>query len=104
MIHMHCRFSLLKNYLLADVVTSPIDFIRHSFNPTKQRGSNAVLQEILKIMGTSLPLYNSILHFCRTLFVNTNNHHFCTLRYELLMALHDHRIEEVFPFLVNLLS
>jgi len=37
-----------------------------------------------------------MLHFCRTLFLNTNNIGFCTLRAELLMALHDNGVAQIY--------
>lgn len=63
--------------------------------PLNRRESNPILQELVRLVGKSLPLYNLMLHFFRTLFANTNNTHFCSLRADLLMALHDSGVSEV---------
>lgn len=41
------------------------------------------------MIGHSVKLYDMVLQFLRTLFLRTKNIHYCTLRAELLMALHD---------------
>jgi len=43
----------------------------------------------------SHPSTNQMLHFFRTLFVTNRDLHFCALRSELLMALHDQGVSEV---------
>ena len=46
-------------------------------------------------MGNSLKLYDLVLHFCRTLYVNTNNPSFCTFRSDILIYLHETKKNEV---------
>lgn len=41
------------------------------------------------MIGHSVKLYDMVLQFLRTLFLRTKNINYCTLRAELLMALHD---------------
>ncbi|KAJ9597284.1 hypothetical protein L9F63_011855, partial [Diploptera punctata] len=48
-----------------------------------------VVQKLAHMIGTSVKLYDMVLQFLRTLFLRTRNIHYCTLRAELLMALHD---------------
>ena len=47
------------------------------------------------LMGNSLKLYDLVLHFCRTLYVNTNNPSFCTFRSDILIYLHETKKNEV---------
>lgn len=68
------------------------------FNDYRRRESNPILQELVHLVGKSVSLYNMMLHFFRTLFVSTNNTAFCTLRADLLMALHDAGVSEVWTF------
>jgi negative elongation factor B len=41
------------------------------------------------MIGNNVKLYDMVLQFLRTLFVRTKNVHYCSLRAELLMTLHD---------------
>lgn len=47
------------------------------------------MQKLAHMIGHSIKLYDMVLQFLRTLFLRTKNIHYCTLRAELLMALHD---------------
>lgn len=47
------------------------------------------------MIGNSVKLYDMVLQFLRTLFLRTRNVHYCTLRAELLMALHDLEIQDI---------
>jgi hypothetical protein len=47
------------------------------------------------MIGTSVKLYDMVLQFLRTLFLRTRNIHYCTLRAELLMALHDLEVQVI---------
>lgn len=56
------------------------------------------LQVVLKLtqmIGKNVKLYDMVLQFLRTLFLRTRNVHYCTLRAELLMSLHDLDISEI---------
>jgi hypothetical protein len=55
----------------------------------KSRRQSAVIQKLADMIGYNVKLYDMTLQFLRTLFLRTRNVHYCTLRSELLMALHD---------------
>lgn len=55
----------------------------------KARRQNAVIQELVSMLGSSATLYNTLLQFLRTLFLRTQISHYCTLRADLLMTLHE---------------
>jgi len=48
-----------------------------------------VVQKLSHMIGNNIKLYDMVLQFLRTLFVRTKNVHYCSLRAELLMSLHD---------------
>lgn len=61
----------------------------------RQRRQNEVIQNLVKMIGKNVILYDTCLQFLRTLYLRTKNSHYCTLRVELLMALHDSEIQEI---------
>jgi len=61
----------------------------------KIRRQSEVVQKLAHMIGNSVKLYDMVLQFLRTLFLRTNNVHYCTLRSELLMALHDLEIQDI---------
>lgn len=61
----------------------------------RMRRQGEVVQKLIHMIGRSLQLYDMVLQFLRTLFLQTRNTHYCTLRAELLMALHDLEIQEI---------
>ncbi|KNC28784.1 Negative elongation factor B [Lucilia cuprina] len=66
------------------------------FHPSpKVRRQGEVVQKLANMIGTSVKLYDMVLQFLRTLFLRTRNVHYCTLRAELLMALHDLEVQEI---------
>lgn len=66
------------------------------FTPSpKLRRQGEVVQKLAHMIGTSVKLYDMVLQFLRTLFLRTRNVHYCTLRAELLMALHDLEVQEI---------
>ncbi|XP_050023576.1 negative elongation factor B-like [Dermacentor andersoni] len=66
------------------------------FGPTpKQRRQGAVVQRLLAMVDRSLVLYKMVVQFARNMFLRTQNAHYCTLRVDLLMALHDLEIQEI---------
>ena len=66
------------------------------FNQTpRQRRQNETIQTLVKMIGKNVLLYDTILSFLRTLFLRTKNVHYCTLRVELLMALHDAEVSDI---------
>lgn len=69
----------------------------HFFGPSpKNRRQGEVVQKLAHMIGSNIKLYDMVLQFLRTLFLRTRNVHYCTLRAELLMALHD--LEVIIPF------
>lgn len=63
--------------------------------PSKRRKEDRVLQHLLSLIGNSVKLYNQLVSYLRNLYVSTKNPRFCTLRAELLMALHDQGVSEI---------
>lgn len=61
----------------------------------RQRRQNEVIQNLVKMIGKNVILYDTCLQFLRTLYLRTRNSHYCTLRVELLMALHDSEVQEI---------
>ena len=55
----------------------------------KARRHSRIVQELIEMVGSSQPLYNTLLQFLRTLFLRTQISHYCTLRADILMSLHD---------------
>lgn len=47
------------------------------------------------MVGKNVKLYDMVLQFLRTLFLRTRNVHYCTLRAELLMSLHDLDVSDI---------
>ncbi|MBW02313.1 Negative elongation factor B, partial [Eschrichtius robustus] len=54
-----------------------------------------VVQRLTRMVGRNVKLYDMVLQFLRTLFLRTRNVHYCTLRAELLMSLHDLDVGDV---------
>lgn len=61
----------------------------------KLRRQGEVVQKLAHMIGNSVKLYDMVLQFLRTLFLRTRNVHYCTLRAELLMALHDLEVQDI---------
>ncbi len=61
----------------------------------KARRSDEVVQQLANMVGKNIKLYDMVLQFLRTLYLRTRNIHYCTLRAELLMALHDNETTEI---------
>ena len=66
------------------------------FSPSpKVRRQGDAIQQLTKMVGKSIKLYDMVLQFLRTLFLRTRNVHYCTLRAEILMTLHDNDVHEI---------
>lgn len=63
--------------------------------PPKTRRQGDVVQKLTEMVGKSIKLYDMVLQFLRTLFLRTRNVHYCSLRAELLMSLHDVETNEI---------
>ena len=55
----------------------------------KVRRQSSILHELVEMVGNSQALYNTLLQFLRTLFLRTQTSHYCTLRADIVMCLHD---------------
>ncbi|KAG8178887.1 hypothetical protein JTE90_018576 [Oedothorax gibbosus] len=81
-----------KEDLIFQTSSPPFQF----FSPTPRvRRKGEVVKTLLTMIGHNVKLYDMVLQFLRTLFLRTKNVHYCTLRSELLMALHDLEVAEI---------
>uniref|UniRef100_A0A3P8WLU2 Negative elongation factor complex member B n=1 Tax=Cynoglossus semilaevis TaxID=244447 RepID=A0A3P8WLU2_CYNSE len=90
---------LLKQYIVekeAALFTSDLSILHNFFSPSpKTRRQGQVVLKLTQMIGKSVKLYDMVLQFLRTLFLRTRNVHYCTLRAELLMSLHELDISEI---------
>ncbi|KAI1295477.1 Negative elongation factor B [Halotydeus destructor] len=61
----------------------------------RQRRQNEIIQKLVQMVGKNVLLYDTVVQFLRTHYLRTRNVHYCTLRVELLMALHDAEVQEI---------
>ncbi|EDV27449.1 uncharacterized protein TRIADDRAFT_13686, partial [Trichoplax adhaerens] len=97
-------FALEINPLIDTYLRSTEDFMfslnfdkqQHFFNKApRKRRQNEVLQKIVELIGRSVKLYNTTLQILRTLYFRNAIEHYCTLRLEILMKLHDNDVREI---------
>ncbi|XP_063289005.1 negative elongation factor B [Pelobates fuscus] len=90
---------LLKQYILEKetvLLSNDLSVHHNFFSPSpKARRQGEVVQKLTQMIGKNVKLYDMVLQFLRTLFLRTRNVHYCTLRAELLMSLHDLDISEI---------
>uniref|UniRef100_A0AAY4EKM6 Negative elongation factor B n=1 Tax=Denticeps clupeoides TaxID=299321 RepID=A0AAY4EKM6_9TELE len=90
---------LLKQYIVekeAALFSTDLSILHNFFTPSpKTRRQGEVVQQLTQMIGKNVKLYDMVLQFLRTLFLRTRNVHYCTLRAELLMSLHDLDISEI---------
>ncbi|XP_038623833.1 negative elongation factor B [Tachyglossus aculeatus] len=90
---------LLKHYILEKenlVFSSDLSVLHNFFSPSpKTRRQGEVVQKLTQMIGKNVKLYDMVLQFLRTLFLRTRNVHYCSLRAELLMSLHDLDISDI---------
>ncbi|KAM4663359.1 negative elongation factor B [Discoglossus pictus] len=90
---------LLKQYILEKdniLLSSDLSVLHNFFSLSpKTRRQGEVVQKLTQMIGKNVKLYDMVLQFLRTLFLRTRNVHYCTLRAELLMSLHDLDISEI---------
>lgn len=55
----------------------------------KVRRQSPVMQDLVHMVKSSQELYNTLLQFLRTLYLRTQVSHYCTLRADVLMSLHE---------------
>ena len=89
---------LLEEYIvgktdaLFSVESSAVAFL--SMAP-KLRRQTRVVSDLALYVGDKILLYDLVLQFLRTLYLTTRDMHYCTLRAEVLMALHDTKIGKI---------
>ncbi|KAK3538905.1 hypothetical protein QTP86_020169, partial [Hemibagrus guttatus] len=90
---------LLKQYIVekeAALFSNDLSILHNFFSPSpKTRRQGEVVQKLTQMIGKNVKLYDMVLQFLRTLFLRTRNVHYCTLRAELLMSLHDLDVSEI---------
>ncbi|XP_011495272.1 PREDICTED: negative elongation factor B [Ceratosolen solmsi marchali] len=86
------RYIIEKEQVLFDHLNLNSSFFMPS---PKVRRQGEVVQKLAHMIGHSVKLYDMVLQFLRTLFLRTKNVHYCTLRAELLMALHDLEVQDI---------
>uniref|UniRef100_A0A1X7T4P6 Negative elongation factor B n=1 Tax=Amphimedon queenslandica TaxID=400682 RepID=A0A1X7T4P6_AMPQE len=81
---------LLDQYI-AEKESQLFNISEQSFfmQPVKARRQSSILKQLVEMLGTSLPLYNTLTQFLRTLFLRTRVGHYCTLRADIIMMLHE---------------
>ena len=78
--------SILCCPLKGEAEGKPVSFL--SLLP-KARRHTPIVQELVDMVSTSQALYTTLLQFLRTLFLRTQISHYCSLRADILMSLHD---------------
>ncbi|KAF8924314.1 Cofactor of BRCA1 [Dissophora ornata] len=63
--------------------------IEHPTKVISQRRNHPSIKQLLEIVGGNPKLYNHIGTYLRSLFIQTNEAVYCTLRFDLLMAMHE---------------
>lgn len=90
---------LLKQYIVEKegaLFSNELSVLHNFFSPSpKARRQGEVVLKLTQMIGKNVKLYDMVLQFLRTLFLRTRNVHYCTLRAELLMSLHDLDISEI---------
>ncbi|XP_076985812.1 negative elongation factor B [Tamandua tetradactyla] len=90
---------LLKQYILekeSALFSTELSVLHNFFSPSpKTRRQGEVVQRLTQMVGRNVKLYDMVLQFLRTLFLRTRNVHYCTLRAELLMSLHDLDVSDI---------
>lgn len=87
------RYVEEKEALLLRIEDSPST---NFFTPSpKTRRQHEIIQTLASYIGRSVKLYNNVLQFLRALFVDSGCAHFCTLRADVLMALHDAEVTAI---------
>ncbi|XP_059909999.1 negative elongation factor B [Gadus macrocephalus] len=90
---------LLKQYIVEKegaLFSTELSVLHNFFSPSpKARRQGEVVLKLTQMIGKNVKLYDMVLQFLRTLFLRTRNVHYCTLRAELLMSLHDLDISEI---------
>lgn len=62
---------------------------------SKLRRQNKQILKLTQMVGRNVTLYDRFLQFLREIYLDTKSSHLCSLRSELLMALHDADVQEL---------
>lgn len=81
---------------VSSAVVNPLDLSETALLPKKRREKDPVIKQLIQWVGDSVTLYTSLVKFCSQLFLATGHTHYCTLRVELLMALHDNGTSSIY--------
>lgn len=80
------QYVAAKETLLFNISDTNVSFFSQ---PVKQRRQSPILKQLVEMIGSSIPLYNTLCQFLRTLFLRTHVGHYCTLRADIIMILHE---------------
>uniref|UniRef100_A0A8C4QQZ5 Negative elongation factor complex member B n=1 Tax=Eptatretus burgeri TaxID=7764 RepID=A0A8C4QQZ5_EPTBU len=90
---------LLRDYIAEKdnlLLDGELSFTHHMLTASPRlRRQGQIVGNLTRMIGRSTLLYDMVLQFLRTLFLRTCNLHYCTMRAELLMSLHDLEINEI---------
>jgi negative elongation factor B len=78
-----------KENLLFNISEVTKDTLSFFHQTLKMRRQSPILKQLVEMLGTSVPLYNTLMQFLRTLFLRTHVGHYCTLRSDIIMLLHE---------------
>ncbi|KAN0014855.1 hypothetical protein ACTFIU_001174 [Dictyostelium citrinum] len=80
--------------LSSSTTIDPLFAVSHL--PAKRRENNSVLQEMVELFGKSSELYQMFINQIKRSFSDSGNYLLCNLRAEILMAIHDKSISEIY--------
>ncbi|KAF0981047.1 hypothetical protein FDP41_012835 [Naegleria fowleri] len=86
--------TLLKKYDVPQIHRTDL-LSGYKIDPKKKREKNQTLTSMINILGKDPILYHRVLGYCRSQLLTTGSRHFCTFRYDLLMALHDNQVQQL---------
>ncbi|KAF9099042.1 Cofactor of BRCA1 [Mortierella sp. AD031] len=69
--------------------------VEHPTQVITQRRSHPSIKQLLDFIGGDMQLYNNVMNSLRSLFIQTNDAIYCTLRYDILMACHEANVRSI---------
>ncbi len=70
-----------------------------SVDPKQRRKQCVPLKKLTQVIGKNIRLYDMVLQFLRTFYLRSRVIHYCSLRNEILMSLHDEEVTQHFSFI-----
>jgi hypothetical protein len=67
----------------------------NAYSPSIQRAADSALQQLVKMVGKNVSLYDHLLRDIRVMFVKSGSLALCALRLDLLLSFHDAGIQEI---------